>query len=298
MSIANILNKPSNGCPSNYNLKCNNIDVCSDVTTDNVNTNTINGAVPSALTPGTNGQLFKTVAGAPTWQYFQLGDFSNSLGPADSVLTTNNTITSAAWTRNLSVDSVNSGTIVASGSLTSTVDTNLNNVDITNTLTINNVAPLPSQVLGANGLGVLGWQSISATVFGKSIYYVNGPQDINSLASSTISFGPGYNGLVGQITRTSATIYTCDTAGIYLIEFALSVTPSSSEVFIEITANGGPFARTNYYPNTSYTAATTILSLLVGAVISVRTTRVGVDATAKNALPYLSVGQLMFTRLA
>lgn len=248
-----------------------------DITTGNINTNTINGVVPASLTPGANGQLFKTVAGTPTWQYFQLGDFSNSLGPANSVLTTNALATTAAWSKDLSIDSVD--------------------IADTDGIKLNGVPPGVSQFLGSDGLGVLGWQSIPAS-FGRSIYYVNQPQDLNSSPTGTVSFIGGYNNLVGQITFTSPTVFTVDTAGVYIIEFGCSVVASASEVLVTIAVNTGAFARGFYNLASSYASASTILSLAVGNVIQVELTRTNGNAAPKNVLPYNSSGQIMFTRLA
>jgi hypothetical protein len=173
-----------------------------------------------------------------------------------------------------------------------------NDVNIGTTLTVNNVAPGPNKFLGTDGANQLGFYTAPTAFGARSIYYVLQPQDINSAASYDIQFGFGINQLVGQINRTSSTVFTVLTAGTYLIEFALTITlPSTSENLITITVNTFPFARSYFFSSSSFGSATTIMSLNVGNTISVTSTRMG-DASPKNVIPYSSSGQIMFTRLA
>lgn len=246
---------------------------------------------PHSLNAGANGAFLKTSATLPTWSFLTAADIP--AGNNNEVLITNG-LGVVEWS-----DNVTTNDITALNSLNSLNNCNFDNVDIASTLTVNNVPPVANQLLGTDGLGTLGWQPIPVVTpsLGRSIYYANQPQDINSAPSLNIQFGFGYNGLVGQITRLNTTDFQCDTAGTYQIEFAATVVASSSSNLVEITVNGGPFAPTYYNPASNYAGCRTILSLPAGAIIRVRSTRQGVDATAKNIYPLNSSSYIQFSRV-
>jgi hypothetical protein len=142
------------------NIRCKNNSadtmVANNITTNNVNTAYINGVMPPAFTPGLDKQFLATNVNTIQWEYFQLGSMSQALGTADSVLVTNNTATQAAWSKDLSLDSVD--ILDADG------------------IKLAGVAAGANQTIASDGLGNLSWQPLGGLPVGpnNTVYITDG----------------------------------------------------------------------------------------------------------------------------
>lgn len=290
MSIQSLFKNPANAnlCPNNYDLKCNSLDVC-----DNINVPKINGLPLPAITGGLSNQFLKTtLPGVVQWEYFQLGSMSQSLGPADSVLITNNTATSAAWSKDLILDN-----LTVTNQFISATDTNLDNVNIISSLDIAGISPSAGQVVGTDNMNILGWQSLPLQQK-YSIYHCTASLNINFGVNTTLTYVPGYNDLVGSIDQTAPSNFTCNTPGTYYIKADISCLASTSENECQIFVSSlGPVAYSFINLASSYASMSAVVNLQVGDIIQILSVRTNLDATPKLNLANGLSSPIIFSRI-
>jgi hypothetical protein len=264
------------------NFKCNQWR-CKKLKATDVALTTINGAPYIPVAPGINGQFYKTSGGVPSWEYFSLSAFSPTLGPAKSLLSVDQFGFAAEWSKDLDLLSV-------------VVD----DINIENSVKINSVLPAPSQLLGTDSFGQLGWQSLPVAYPASSIYHLFSMVDYNAALSTIIQFeaAPTYDNLVGQITKINAFDFRCDTAGVYSVELVADCVPSSSEVDVGIYVNGSPISYSQLLITTNSIASKAIVSLAVNDIVNIVSNRIGVSAVQKFNLSGGRSSPVSFTRLA
>lgn len=290
MSIANILNEPRNSCPSQYNLKCNSLEVCSDINTNNVNTVTINNNSLAPLLGGLNNQFLKTVATTPTWVNFSLNDLPG--GPSFSVLHTDG-LNNVVWSTFPILQD-----LTVLNSFNSVNDNTLDNVNIVQTLKINNISATPLQMLSTDSFGVLGWNNISIPSQKKAIYFCTANQNINFAVNTSLTFTPPtYNNLLTEVTHPTLSNFIINEASAYMIECNISVIPSLSQNEIGIYVNGIGQSFSFIDITSTFCKCQCIVNLVINDLVQVISTRVNLDASAKNNLNNNFASSIIFTKL-
>jgi len=175
----------------------------------------------------------------------------------------------------------------------------LTSLDTTNVL-ISGAAPAADQFLGADGLGVLGWQDIPlALETPTALYFAAHPQNYNAAAFGYINFvDPANYNTIGSTWNGGLQVINLPINQTFEVEFKAMVTASASTVRFTIEWDGTDVAEFITGPGSDNGSCKAIMAIsgVGNQDFRIGVDRVGADATAKNNYSAIST-QVIIRRI-
>ena len=168
-------------------------------------------------------------------------------------------------------------------------------------LEVNGVAPGNDQYLTTNNLGALTWipkQVLSSNIKCMMHYTLSG-FNFNSGPSTVVQYEvlSAFSNMGGDILFDGSTSFSVLQGGVYRIDYLPSVIASASYVSISIRVNGTNQTLAQINQSATSCSCVTVENLIIGDVITVLSTRVGANASAKNSITGPNIGPIIITRL-
>lgn len=178
---------------------------------------------------------------------------------------------------------------------------NLNSVSV-NQLSVGGVLPGNDKYLTTDNVGALSWinKPVNVSDIRCRSHFTTSGFNFNSAASVNVTFEAAtINTLGGDFSFNGTNLFTCNVPGVYRIEYSPIVISSASYNSISIQKNGTNQTLSQINQSGNSCDCICVLNLVATDTINVLSTRIGLNASAKNNLVAIpsNFGPFIITRL-